>query len=69
MLPPALPAAPIPVIDAPRREGDPARLVADGTTARRDLGWQPTRIDLKTLIEDAWKWELKVRPGSLIELN
>jgi UDP-glucose 4-epimerase len=60
---------PIPVIDAPRREGDPARLVADGTTARRDLGWQPTRIDLKTLIEDAWKWELKVRPGSLIELN
>ncbi len=60
---------PIPVIDAPRREGDPARLVADSTAARRDLGWQPTRFDLKTLIEDAWKWECKVCPGSLIELN
>jgi UDP-glucose 4-epimerase len=47
----------IKVVDASRREGDPARLVADSTSAHRALDWQPERFDLKTIIEDAWKWE------------
>ena len=50
----------IPVIDAPRRDGDPARLVADSTAARASMNWQPARFDLKTIIEDAWKWEEQV---------
>lgn len=49
----------IPVIDSPRREGDPARLVADSTAARSMLGWQPARFQLDSLIEDAWAWEMK----------
>ncbi|MGO9445579.1 MAG: UDP-glucose 4-epimerase GalE [Thiobacillaceae bacterium] len=49
----------ITVVDAPRREGDPARLVSDATQALRALGWQPTRFDLNTIIEDAWRWESK----------
>jgi len=49
----------IPVVDAPRRDGDPARLVADSAAARRALGWQPRRFDVETIIEDAWKWEEK----------
>lgn len=49
----------IPVVDAPRREGDPARLVADSTLARRQLGWQPQYADLATVIEHAWKWEMR----------
>mgnify|MGYP001073486815 FL=1 len=58
---------PIPVVDAPRRDGDPARLVADSTAARQALNWQPARFDLESIIEDAWKWECKVCPPSLIE--
>ena len=46
----------IAVVNAPRREGDPARLVADATLARKQLGWQPQYADLATIIEHAWKW-------------
>lgn len=42
-----------------RREGDPARLVADARLARAVLGWQPQRAELATIVEDAWRWELK----------
>ena len=47
----------IPVVNAPRREGDPARLVADSRLAREKLGWQPRYGDLATIIEHAWRWE------------
>lgn len=49
----------IPVVDASRREGDPALLVADSTLARKQLGWQPQYVDLATIIEHAWKWEMQ----------
>jgi UDP-glucose 4-epimerase len=49
--------APIPVSDGPRRAGDPARLVADATLARRELGWKPNYPDLDTIIAHAWAWE------------
>ena len=41
----------------PRRAGDPARLVADSSKARRELGWRPMRADLRRIIADAWSWE------------
>ncbi len=47
----------IPVIESERREGDPARLVADATMARQQLGWQPQYAELETIIEHAWHWE------------
>lgn len=49
----------IPVVDAPRREGDPARLVADATLAREALGWVPRYADLETIIRHAWAWETR----------
>lgn len=49
----------IPVVNAPRRDGDPARLVADATLARKQLGWQPKYADLDTIISHAWKWEMR----------
>jgi UDP-glucose 4-epimerase len=52
---------PIAVRDAPRRDGDPARLVADATLARQQLGWQPQFADLATMVRHAWGWE-KQRP-------
>ncbi len=42
---------------APRREGDPARLVADNTKAREVLGWIP-KYDINGVLETAWKWHL-----------
>jgi UDP-glucose 4-epimerase len=48
---------PVPLRIAPRRPGDPARLVADATLAKRELGWRPERADLDTIIADAWRWE------------
>ena len=45
------------VLDAPRRAGDPARLVADSAMVRSELGWQPVYADLATIVEHAWRWE------------
>lgn len=47
------------VIDGPRREGDPARLVADSKRARSVLNWKPIFTDLDTIVKHAWEWELK----------
>jgi len=47
------------VINGPRREGDPARLVADAKRARSILAWQPTYTTLDTIVSHAWQWELK----------
>jgi len=41
-----------PVI-GPRREGDPARIVADGSLAARDLDWAP-RHSLEAMAASAW---------------
>lgn len=43
----------IPHLASPRREGDPPVLVADPARAIEQLGWQPTRSDLRTIVEDA----------------
>ena len=45
---------PIPDVVAPRRAGDPAVLVASSEKAVRELGWRPSRTDLRTVVEDAW---------------
>jgi len=49
----------IKIIDAPRREGDPAVLVADSRLATRELGWLPRYGRLETIIEHAWNWECR----------
>lgn len=47
---------------APRRGGDPARLVACADRARGELGWEPRRSDLATILADAWRWHQRL-PG------
>ena len=42
---------------APRREGDPARIVADSQKIRATLGWQPRFDDLSTIAAHALAWE------------
>ena len=45
---------PVPHIVGPRREGDPAELVANSDKLQRQLGWKPKRDDLDVIIRDAW---------------
>ena len=47
---------PIPAEIAPRRPGDPSRLVASSERIRRDLGWQPRIPKLYDIIASAWDW-------------
>jgi UDP-glucose 4-epimerase len=46
----------IPAVESPRREGDPARLVASSEKIRRELGWSPKHDDLREIISSAWDW-------------
>ncbi len=48
----------IPFDVAPRRPGDPPRLVASSEKAMHVLGWQPRYPELRTIVEHAWKWHL-----------
>lgn len=44
----------IPAVQSPRRDGDPASLVASIVKAKRLLGWEPT-LNLESMIGDAVK--------------
>jgi UDP-glucose 4-epimerase len=44
------------VVIGPRREGDPAMLVASNARASAELGWEPVCGELRTMVEDAWRW-------------
>jgi UDP-glucose 4-epimerase len=46
----------IPAQVAARRPGDPARLVADISRAKRILKWEPRRTRIDDMIESAWAW-------------
>jgi UDP-glucose 4-epimerase len=45
-----------PVIHAGRRPGDPARLVADASRIRGELGWEPALPELRSMVQTAWQW-------------
>ena len=45
----------VPVLEAPRRPGDPAVLVASNRRAADLLGWRPER-DLTQMVTDAWEF-------------
>ncbi|WP_319533073.1 UDP-glucose 4-epimerase GalE [uncultured Cohaesibacter sp.] len=42
---------------APRRDGDPASLVADSSRLRSITGWQPKHADLDLIVRTALDWE------------
>jgi UDP-glucose 4-epimerase len=50
-----------PVAHAPRRPGDPARIVAACERVRAVLGWQPQLDHLATIVSHALAWERKLR--------
>lgn len=52
----AVTGRPIAAEMAPRRAGDPARLVAAADKARSVLGWVPVHTELREIIAGAWAW-------------
>ena len=44
------------IIEAPRRLGDPARLVASAAKIRKELSWNPEFPQLEPIIQTAWNW-------------
>ena len=49
----------VPYTMGPRREGDPASLVAASEKLRTKLSWSPKYGDLRTIVEHAWKFAQK----------
>jgi len=47
------------VVMGERRDGDPARLVADSALLQSELGWKPEFPELEIIIHHAWEWEKK----------
>ena len=48
------------VMDAPRRLGDPAILIADSSKLRDLTSWKPKKDSLETIISSALAWEKKI---------
>lgn len=53
----------IPVKEGERRPGDPPRLVADPSYARKTLAWEAQYGDLERIIATAWHWKTGPRNG------
>ena len=54
---------PIPAVTAPRRDGDPAVLIASSEAARAKLGWRPQHTELVTMVGDAWRFAQSRQPA------
>ncbi len=48
------------ILEAERRPGDPASLVAKADKIRALTGWEPHYNDLEKIVADAWRWESKL---------
>jgi UDP-glucose 4-epimerase len=46
----------VPIVEKPRRAGDPPALYADATKAKTELGWQVQYPTIEPIVESAWKW-------------
>jgi UDP-glucose 4-epimerase len=47
---------PIPVVEHPRRPGDPPALVASPVAIRDALGWSPRYVEIEDIVRSAWSW-------------
>lgn len=47
---------PISVEEQPRRQGDPAVLVASSEKIKHELGWNPNFAELDKIVAMAWEW-------------
>lgn len=57
--------SPVPHDEGPRRAGDPARLIADSSKARTELGWEPQFEDARFVVASAARWHQNHPKGYL----
>lgn len=48
-----------PVVETPRRKGDPACVIASGKKVRQVIGWNPQHNSLDEMVRSAFAWEQK----------
>src|SRR5271169_2136075 len=53
----------LPVVECPRRAGDPAVLIASSEKIRRELNWKPKFTDLDSILKSAWLWHKNFPDG------
>ena len=53
----------IPVLETPRRPGDPDQLVAKVEKIKTLLGWTPEHSSIEQIIKSAWTWHLNHPDG------
>lgn len=58
-----------PVIEVPRRPGDPACVIAGSEKIRTLLGWQPKYDSLETIVTTSLNWEKKLVELAVLEKN
>ena len=46
----------VPIVESPRRAGDPPALYADATKASERIGWTCNLSSIEPIVESAWKW-------------
>ncbi len=46
----------VPVKEGPRRAGDPPILIASSEKIQKELGWRPRYVELRGIVETAWRW-------------
>jgi UDP-glucose 4-epimerase len=47
----------VPFVVGPRRDGDPAELVANSDKLKRTLQWTPVRSSLEDIVASAWQFQ------------
>lgn len=50
---------PIPILEKPRRAGDPPLLIGSSDKIKRELGWNPRYQSIEHIIHSAWRWHTK----------
>lgn len=61
-------AKPVKVKFGARRPGDPAVLVAGSQRIKDELGWEPRFVDLRSIVDTAWRWH-RSHPSGYEERN
>ena len=54
---------PIPILEKPRRAGDPPLLIGASDKIKRELGWKPSYQSIEKIIQSAWLWHAEHPSG------
>lgn len=49
----------IPVVEKPRRAGDPPALIGASEKIKKELGWSPRYQNIDAIVQSAWAWHQK----------